>query len=91
MHEEKENKREEMEELRKKVNEEKESSNERRHTERMMVAQGIDRFTTSVAWWVIGDKNYSEWVSRMRFFDDFSRTFQFQTLHFSWSKNKYVF
>ena len=36
-------------------------------------------------------KNYSEWVSKMRFFDDFSRLFQFQTLDFSWSKSKYVF
>ena len=27
----------------------------------------------------------------MRFFDDFSRIFQFQTLDFSWSKSKYMF
>ena len=37
------------------------------------------------------DKNYCEWVSKVRFFDDFSRIFQFQTLEFSWSKSKYVF
>ena len=36
-------------------------------------------------------KNYSEWVSKMRFFDDFSRISQFQTLDFSWSNSKYVF
>ena len=36
-------------------------------------------------------KNFSEWVSKMRFFDDFSQIFQFQNLDFSWSKNKYVF
>ena len=36
-------------------------------------------------------KNYSEWVSKMRFFDNFSRSFQFQLLDFSWSKSKFVF
>ena len=28
-------------------------------------------------------ENYREWVSKMRFLDDFSRIFQFQTLGFS--------
>ena len=36
-------------------------------------------------------KNYSEWVSKMRFLDDFSRISQFQTLDFSWSNSKNVF
>ena len=37
-------------------------------------------------------KNYSEWVSKTRFFEDFSQEFfQFQTLDFSWSNSKYVF
>ena len=36
-------------------------------------------------------KNYSEWVSKMRFFDNFSRIFQFQTLDFSWSNSKNIF
>ena len=35
-------------------------------------------------------KNYSEWVSKMKFFDDFSQIFQFQTLDFLWRNSKNV-
>ena len=37
------------------------------------------------------DKNYSEWLSKMKFFDDFSRIFEFQSLDFSWTNIKNVF